>query len=158
MIILDKNPEEYFFDELQQAQRTHSIYLSKDLEYYLAQLLSSFAYAKPYQANATNIFETPLALIHQKALESKPSESIRLYKQLGDQSLYVGGFFVKSLEKKVVGIDYYIAMGSAAYSSVSTLSNTEQLGSLYKKLSEEFDLLVYLLNQMAKEKLHRSEA
>ena len=70
LIILDK-PKEYFFDELQKAQRKHSIYLPKDLEYYLAQLLSSFAYAKPYQANAPNIFETPLALVHQKALESK---------------------------------------------------------------------------------------
>ena len=69
--------------------------------------------------------------------------------------MYVGGFFSKSLDKKVVGLDYYIAMGSAAYNSVSSLSSASQMESLYKKLAEEFDLLIYLLNQMAKEKPHK---
>ena len=158
MILLDINPEEFFVGELQKAQKEHSILIAKELEYYLAQLLASFAYPKSSYANRSNIFETPLALVHKRALESEPRDRIKLYRELGDHSLYVGGFFSESLDKKVVGLDYYIAMGSAAYKSVSSLSSASQMESLYEKLSEEFDLLIYLLNQIAKEKPHESGA
>ena len=158
MILLDINPEEFFVGELQKAQKDHSIFITKELEYYLAQLLSSFAYPKSKHASRTNIFETPLALVHKRALESEPKDRIKLYRELGDHSLYVGGFFSESLDKKVVGLDYYIAMGSAAYNSVSSLSSASQMESLYKKLAEEFDLLIYLLNQIAKEKPHKRGA
>ena len=91
MILLDINPEEFFTRASKSSERP-LIFITKELEYYLAQLLSSFAYPKSKHASRTNIFETPLALVHKRALESEPKDRIKLYRELGDHSLYVGVF------------------------------------------------------------------
>ena len=148
MILLDKNLEEFFMEELRKTQQNSSLFIADDLEFYLATLLSKFV----IHDKELDGFNTPLALIHKRALESTAAQRIEIYRQLGDYSLYVGGYFSESLEKKVVGLDYYVSMGSAAYESVSSLTKKSHIESLYRRLAEQFDILVFLLNQLAKEK------
>ncbi len=77
----------------------------------------------------------------------------RFLKNLGDAALYVSGFFAEFVERSLVDLDYYIAMGGNAYGNLSELiggqKNGETFGELYSKLANKFTELVDLLNEVA---------
>ena len=50
-----------------------------------------------------------------------PSERNRALQRLGDVSLFIAGFFAGSFARKLVDIDYHIAMGGRAYGSLADL-------------------------------------
>jgi len=67
-------------------------------------------------------------------------------KKMGDTILYISGFFMEFLKKKMVSVDYYISMGRQAYESLSDLQN----GNLYEELAVRFSDLVMVLFQIRK--------
>ena len=69
---------------------------------------------------------------------------------MGDVSLYVSGFFADSLYRKAVNLDYYIRMGHAAYSSLSSLVDSAGvMKELYEELSCNFVRFVNVLSEVA---------
>jgi hypothetical protein len=94
-----------------------------------------------------------LALQYKNALESAPGERAQRLKDLGDESLYVAGFFSEFIERSLVNVRYYISMGGNAYGSLSGLMGSHRRGSafaaLYEQLAVSFPRLVDLLNQVS---------
>lgn len=151
------NPKEFFREKVSSAIGNQKLELNEEIEFYLVNLLCEFI--NPEKINTVlkeiDILETPLALILKKALESPQQEDqIRLFKVLGDTSLYVSGYFQDFFNRKTYDIDYYISLGSSAYDNVSSLmrgslGKDKQLPQIYHCLSHNFPVLVEVLAEVA---------
>ncbi len=146
--------QEYFRDLVRDALKNHRIETFDETEFYIVNLLYEYTRAEKFHGGSENpLFEEPLALILSKALESSLKERMPLLKRIGDFSLFVSGFFSESLSKKLVDINYYIAMGENAYSHLAYLTR-EQFDSspfhdIFIELSEKFATFVEILTEVS---------
>lgn len=148
-VIAAKELSTFFHKEVLDAKNLLGISMSDASEYYLVNLLCDFARAE----TSPSLGDEPLALMYKRALESDTSTRMQVLKSLGDISLYVSGFFVESIERSLVDIDYYIAMGGGAYFDVSGLvglhAQSPQFAKLYEELAKKFAEFVELLHEIA---------
>ena len=156
-VILSNDLGEFFRMEVTRAQTSLGIGLSQLTEYYLVNLLCDFSRVQ----RAPDVGNEPLALQYKRALEARPGERFYLLKNLGDESLYVAGFFTESIERSLVDVGYYISMGGSAYGSLSEMMGAQRNGAtfaeLYEGLAEGFPELVGLLNEVADSARARAE-
>lgn len=139
----------FFRDEVSVASETLGVQLAELVEFYLVNLLCDFS----KRETSPTLGDEPLALIYKKAIEAAPGGQREVhFKELGDISLYVAGFFSESIERSLVDIDYYISMGGNAYGALSELVGKQRRGEtfaeLYGDLSEAFPLLVDVLGEV----------
>ena len=148
-------PNDFFRTKIHSASHELSIQLSDDLEFYLVNLLCDFIDARNYKIGDMDLLDTPLALIYKQAIEASPQMQLKVYKKLGDLSLYVAGYFHSSLQSKTVGPKYYISMGSSAYSKMSAIMKVrhqeEHFTNMYSQLSAEFTQLVKIVTKVSTE-------
>ena len=146
-------PADFFREKISDAASTLQLNLTDELEFYLVNLLCDFINPENLNLDELDLLDTPLALLHKRAIESSPDMQIRIYKKLGDISLYVTGYFQDSLYRKTVDADYYISMGSGAYRRISHLMQNhhrdEHFTRIYGDLSREFRNLVALVTELA---------
>lgn len=78
-------------------------------------------------------------------------ERVKTLKQVGDQSLYVAGFFAESLSRSLVDVDYYVGIGQNAYSQLArSLGAQRTLTDVYEELAEKFPQFVDVLSHVRK--------
>ena len=86
-----------------------------------------------------------LAEIYLKAQKASFSERMVLLRQVGDKSLYLGGFFKEALDRKLVNVNYYINIGQKAYDHLADHHPHEDI---FRELSSSFldlaDVLSYI--------------
>ncbi len=147
---------EFFRESIEKAQQNQKLPLLEVTQFYLVNLLSEALETKKLLAIHSNPGEEdePLALTFAKAMQAQSqNEKFRLMKRVGDRSLYVSGFFGDSLHRKVVDIDYYIAMGENAYNFVSGLAKEVHRGRLFpevfSELAQKFASLVDLIAEIS---------
>lgn len=148
-LILSPDLGEFFRQEVADAKDQLRISLNDTTEFYLVNLLCDFS----RKDQGPSVGDEPLALIYKRAMEAAPAERFTLLKNLGDLALYVAGYFVEFVERSMVDVDYYVAMGGSAYGSLSSMvsnrKNGENIAELYTQLAKRFDELVDLLNEVA---------
>ena len=145
---------DYFRECLGQALRKTPVRLSDTAQVYVVHLLSEFARSENVYAG-TDAGEKPVLVeLLSRAHDAEPQEAVRIYKHMGDSSLYHSGFFKDSVERH--GRDYYVSMGGSAYASVADLvrSSAASTSALFHELSDRFAELVELLDAMS---LHGAE-
>ncbi len=139
-------PLEFFRHGVTTAIENQKVEVTEDVEYYLVSLLTKYMEIEKMQKSA----QDPLAIQLQKALISSTYERIQLLKELGDFSLYISGFFSDSLNRKLVDIDYYMAMGGVAYHKLSdTVAATSVLQTIFKDLAWRFGTFVDILAEVS---------
>lgn len=147
------NPSVFFSSKIGDATERLNTKLAPALEYYLVTLLCDFIQPENLNLEELDIFDTPLALIYKKALETTPQMQLKIYKRLGDVSLYMAGYFKDSLTRKIVDEKYYISMGSSAYKTASQITrirhNENHFADMYHTLSSEFSKLVDIMAHIA---------
>jgi hypothetical protein len=80
--------------------------------------------------------------------------------RLGDVSLFIAGFFAQSFARKLVDIDYHIAMGGHAYAALAdTMSRGKGrvLGHVFSELSQNFQPMVDALNEVSETSYSHSD-
>lgn len=157
-VVLDLvRPEEYFRDKVSAATSQLKTQIDDKIEYYLVNLLCDFIDPTKLRTDQDDIdvLDTPLAIMLKKAVESAPGTQVKMYKRLGDTSLYVAGFFQGYFTRKTFDIDYYISMGSSAYSHVSVIMrdrhNDAYFRQMYQSLAADFQKLVEIVSIIAEE-------
>jgi hypothetical protein len=95
----------------------------------------------------------PLALHYADAVNAScTAERTLALRRLGDVALFISGLYSGSLNRKLVDVDYYIAMGGTAYSYVHELAgnrrDTQRNNTLFAELAEKFARLVDVLNEV----------
>lgn len=134
-------PIEHFNDLVKTALRHQQVKTHEMAEFYLSSLLVSFT-------TSDKTIDEPLAIAYLKALGERRDVQLRQMKLLGDISLFTSGFFSDSLKRKIVDIDYYMAMGAASYSFVAAMQGGAASG-LFAELSVKFGAFVDVLIEVS---------
>jgi len=122
-------------------------------------MLTLFARSEAlYDTTAEGARLKPLVVMLTEALEARPGEDRnRGLQRLGDVSLFVAGFFAQSFARKLIDIDYHIAMGGRAYGTLAEVlarGRGRVLGQVFAELAEKFVSVVDALHEIS-ESSHR---
>jgi hypothetical protein len=146
---------EFFHDSVQNALRHQHVAVEDQTEHYLVNVLTTFARSDAfYEQTNTGTQLKPLALMLAEAADAPSAEQQRqLLQRMGDVSLFMAGFFAHSFARKLVDIDYHIAMGGRAYSclaeSMRGRIRSAALATVFTELAAKFQRLVDVLNDVA---------
>ncbi len=144
---LEVAPRQFFQDKITAAKAKNDITIDSDVEFYLVALLCDFIQPAQRSPHLQQL-DTPLALFLKETLEAPAHEQPNRFRSLGDLSLYVCGFFQESFNRRVIDVDYYIAIGSTAYhKTAARIGHSSR--HVYQKLSHDFALLVELVAEVA---------
>lgn len=146
------SPEQHFTEAVQEASRQRKIKTFPAAETYLVHLLKHYLDSKnlftPFQEDSQEKPPQTLAEMYLIAIGAEPPKNKEIMKVLADRALYLSGFFGDSLQRKIIDVDYYVEMGSAAYYNLSVWSKEDVMTSVYASFSKKFgdyvDLLSYI--------------
>ena len=138
---------EFFHGQVTDALRAQDVQATQPTEFYLVNLLSEFT--------AMPVSEEPLALKLVRVQESSAADKkVKGLKEIGDHSLVVTGLFSDSLSRKLVNVNYYIAMGTNAYGQLASLiastrsSASSFFQAIYEELAAKFARFVEVLQEI----------
>ena len=146
--------QNFFHQRIESAIDKHCIDGDDDALWYLTQLLCTFSRSSNFlEDNGFRSALTPLAEYYRLALESSTQHERRLQLQrLGDIAIFIAGLFAGALQRKVVGVDYYIAMGESAYGTLANESaqspRDKALRDIFGSLAEGFSDYVVALSEV----------
>ncbi|MGH8142415.1 MAG: hypothetical protein ACREU2_07865 [Steroidobacteraceae bacterium] len=148
------NLREYFHDELQGALARQKLAVADQTEHYVVNLLTLFARSEQlFEQTSAGVRLKPLVQMLTEALEAPSAlERERGLQRLGDVSLFIAGFFAHSFARKLIDIDYHIAMGGRAYGTLAqglARGRRQVLGQVFGELAAKFLPLVDALGEIA---------
>jgi len=122
------------------AMAAQQVESSETTEFYLVRLL-----------------DRPLALDYLEAFHLPASQRYEKLKRVADTALFVTGIFVDSLERSVVGPDYYTSLGRNAYARLSAQPPRASLAELFGELAGRFPEFVRVLTEISAQELFRRQ-
>ena len=148
------NLKEYFKDALHGALASQHLSVEDQTEHYVVNLLTLFSRSEAlFDRTPEGPRVKPLVVMLAEALEARSTDDRnRNLQRLGDVSLFVAGFFAQSFARKLIDIDYHIAMGGRAYGVLAeslARGKGRVLGGVFAELSEKFQPMVDALNELA---------
>ena len=153
------NLKEYFKDALHGALVSQHLSVEGETEHYVVNLLTLFARSEAlYDPAPEGPRLKPLVLLLSEAMEARTrAERNRGLQRLGDVSLFIAGFFAQGFARKLIDIDYHIAMGGRAYGELAeALSGgvcaprrARALALVFAELAEKFQMIVDALNELS---------
>jgi hypothetical protein len=155
---------EFFRDAFHAASEHQHLDIDEHAEQYVVNLLTMFSRAEMlYERTPEGLRIRPLAHMLADALDAPTAAARqRSLQRLGDVSLFVAGFFARSFARKLIDIDYHIAMGGNAYSSLAdTMQRTLSgrcVAAIYVQLAQKFQRLVDALNEVSEMSYRHTDA
>ena len=149
------NLREFFHDSVQKALRNQRVAVDDQTEHYVVNVLTMFARSEElFDQTPEGVRLKPLAhMLADAAAAQSAQQRDEALRRLGDVSLFVAGFFAQSFARRLVDIDYHIAMGGRAYGTLAENMRGTMRGqafaSLFMELAANFQRLVDVLNDVA---------
>ena len=160
------NLKEYFKDALHGALVNQHLSVEGETEHYVVNLLTLFARSESlFEHTAEGLRIKPLVVMMTEALEAGGREERRHgLQRLGDVSLFVAGFFAQGFARKLIDIDYHIAMGGCAYGTLAQMLSRGReraaraagmprrggvLAQVFAELAAKFQPMVDALNELS---------
>lgn len=153
-VVASSDVRGYFHESVERAMQQLRVRAADDTIQYVVNLLALFARSENlYERTPAGYDLAPLAFMLRDALEA-PSLAVQraAYRRLGDVALFIGGFFAHSLARRLVDVDYYIAMGGGAYGALSELLGRGEAGApgaVYAELAAKFAGFVDVLAEVS---------
>jgi hypothetical protein len=141
-----------FHELVRTAMSTQQVASSETTEFYLVQLLEGFA--KP---DRRDLLDPPLGIDYLEALQLPPHQRVGRLRRVADTALFVSGVFFDSLERRLVGADYYAALGSTAYAHLSSDARQGALAEPFEELAGRFPQFVRVLAEISDGELFRRQ-
>jgi hypothetical protein len=141
------SPSEFFKERIEQATADLKVSTSEDTACYLTQLLNAFVRPDAMFLQAGVEPEITLAEIYCEAAVSQDRRRLLLLKLTGDLALFASGFFPASLQRNLVGPEYYTRLGGHAYGALSV--EHRLLHELYEELAVKFTILADILSEVS---------
>ena len=147
----EKNTFDFFQKHVKDSLKNQNITITTTSEHYLVSLLVDFTLTNKVFSLTEND-NRPLAIIYHQAQLETASNKIKIFKELGDFSLFITGFFPDSLNRKVTDIVYYMLLGKSAYENLSIIFKKNQKSSftlLFDELAEKFVSIADILAEIS---------
>ncbi len=111
----------FFHQALREAAGTQKLDADDTIIAYLTHLLTDYARSdRLFDHTEDGLVRRPLVDIYKQASEAETTGERELALQrLGDLALFVSNILPHSLQRSLVDVDYYIAMGASAYGYLS---------------------------------------
>ncbi|MCC6747421.1 MAG: hypothetical protein IT371_07175 [Deltaproteobacteria bacterium] len=105
-----------------------------------------------YMTHAAPPLDRPLGVVMAQSEANLTEPRLHQLKQVGDQALYVAGFFGQSLRRRQLDVEYYATLGGTAYRRLSELldrrGDAPRLCQVYGELSTDFPEFVEVLAEV----------
>jgi hypothetical protein len=150
-----RNLREFFRDAVHEALEHRKVGVQDHTEHYVVNLLTMFARAEAlFEPTPDGPRLKPLALMLAEAAGAPAGEQrSRALQRLGDVSLFVSGFLSHGFARRLVDIDYHIAMGGRAYGTLADHcgrgARARALAGVFAELAAKFQRLVDALNDVS---------
>jgi hypothetical protein len=145
-LVGDESLGEYFKRLVGAALENQHVRALDLTEYYLVQLLATFSRADCLAGGRES--SEPLALRLGRALETGGSRQRTELRHVGDESLFLVGFFSESLRRTLVDVDYYASLGGYAYESLSQ-QDADVLAPVFAELGQRFIAFADVLSEVS---------
>jgi hypothetical protein len=153
---------EFFREALSTALEQQHLQVKDHTEHYVVNMLAMFARSEAlFEPGPGGARLKPLAVLLAEAVETQDDERrFRTLQRLGDVALFVSGFLANGFPRRLVDIDYHIAMGGRAYGA---LAQTPQRGprralaAVFAELEDKFQPLVDALNDISESAVTRTQ-
>jgi hypothetical protein len=141
-----------FRDLVQRAMTTLQVASLETTEFYLVNLLEAFA-----RPGKRDLLDPPLAIDYLEAMQLPLPYRVPKLRRVADTALFITGVFVDSLERSLVGPEYYSALGRNAYAHLSATSGRNALGESFEELSGRFPEFVRVLAEVSEQDIFKRE-
>jgi len=142
-LTLAASVDEFFHQVVTDALSVVDLEASEPASWYLVGLLG--------EMTRVRLTDEPLGPKLAQLSENDAGERVKTLKQVGDQSLYVAGFFSESLSRSLVDVDYYVGIGQSAYAQLArSLGGQKTITEVYEELAEKFPKFVDVLAEVRK--------
>jgi hypothetical protein len=122
-IILSTNLKGFFFDGLSELNKKSLCPVPESIIYYSSDVLDKFALSEEFfEVSDGKVREKILGTKLLEATQMTREEQKRTYKEVGEMSLMVCGYFSQSVSKKIVDTQYYSQLGKMAYSHLNNVT------------------------------------
>lgn len=154
-LVAVSNLREFFHDSMQAALRQQQVAVDDHTEHYVVNVLTTFARSEElYEHTAEGARLKPLAhMLADAAAATTAQQRDSVLRRLGDVSLFIAGFFAQSFARKLIDIDYHIAMGGRAYGTLADnmrgTARGQGFAEVFMELAQKFQRLVDVLNDVA---------
>jgi hypothetical protein len=153
---------EFFRENVHSALERQHLAVEDQTEHYVVNLLTLFARAEAlYEHTPEGPRLKPLVVMMTEALEARTAgDRHRGLQRLGDVALFVAGFFAGSFARKLIDIDYHIAMGGRAYHTLAEglgRGRNPVLAQVFAELAAKFQPLVDALNEVSESSYQHSD-
>lgn len=154
-LITSASVQEYFRDQLCTSLHRQKVAVEESTQAYLINLLGAFTDPRQLFVDTPDGPDLrPLAFLYADVVNAPTLERRNLaLKKLGDVALFISGLFAGSLNRSLVDIDYYIAMGGMAYRDLHDLLkmrfDAPDYGPLFAELAVKFRVLVDVLAEVS---------
>ncbi|MBL8264921.1 hypothetical protein [Steroidobacter sp.] len=154
-VVAVPNLREFFHDSVQKALRKQRVAVDDHTEHYVVNVLTMFARSEElYEKTPEGVRLKPLAHMLAEASAAPTSQQRdEALRRLGDVSLFIAGFFAQSFARRLVDVDYHIAMGGRAYGTLAdNMRNSirgQAFAAVFLELAGKFQRLVDVLNDVA---------
>jgi hypothetical protein len=151
-LVASRDVRGFFKDSVERAMHALQLRAAEHTIYYVVNLLALYARSdRLYESTPAGPDLRPLALmLHDALAASSPARREASLRRLGDVALFIGGFFAHSLARKLVDLDYYIAMGGTAYGALAdSLAGRTRDGAVYAELANKFPGFVDVLSEVS---------
>ncbi|HEV7609707.1 MAG TPA: hypothetical protein VGO61_20400 [Steroidobacteraceae bacterium] len=162
--------KEFFRDALHDALTHQRVAVEGETEHYVVNVLTLFSDADALYERHTHHEARqsdsrtrlkPLAMMLGEALEAPtPEARFRGLQRLGDVSLFIAGFFSAGFARKLVDVDYHIAMGGQAYSALAEScppARARTMRQVFAELAAKFQPMVDALNEISETAYQHSD-
>ena len=156
-VITSRSVEEFFHDALQSALQDQRTEASTPTVDYVVNVLTVFARSdRLYEKTDEGVGLKPLAMLYADAVYSQdPVQRTEALRRLGDVALFISGLFSHSFNRKMVDVEYYMAMGGSAYSALSSSRRSQRHDDVsavvFSELAQKFSCFVDALAEISKD-------
>lgn len=154
-LIEQKSIREFFEERFDEVLSKNMVELHGLTRCYILGLLTDFSLSHVAFSMEREDPEMPLSVRFLKATGKATREKLKDYKMIGDFSLFISGFFSEFIQDKIADMEFYIAIGSNAYSNIESSLRTisafkeDSFIRMYRELAEKFPDLVDLCIDMS---------
>ncbi len=152
-VIPVNNLTEFFRDALDEALAHQHVALDSHTAHYVVSLLTLYSRTEVSHADTRpgQRWVGLADLLAQAASAATAAERDASLQRLGDVSLFVAGFFAHGFERRLVDVDYHIAMGGRAYGTLAgSISGPRRaLAEVFGELARKFQRVVDAVGEIA---------
>ena len=145
------NLREFFRNSVQRALQKQHVAVDAHTEHYVVNILTMFSRSEElYERTPEGLRLRPLAhMLADAAAATSREQQHNALRRLGDVSLFIAGFFAQTFARKLIDIDYHIAMGGRAYGTLAECVRAKALSEVFAEIARKFQRLVDVLNEVA---------